>query len=342
MIAMQLQRIANLSETTTPLQLVTLPEPSPAEDEILIKVSACGVCHTELDEIEGRTPPPELPIIPGHQVVGRIVGMGKQASIFSIGDRVGVAWIYSACGSCEFCLSGRENLCQEFCATGRDINGGYAQYMIAKETFALRIPEVFPDTSAAPLLCAGAVGFRSLRLANIINGQKVGFSGFGASAHIVLQLVRKIFPNSKIFVFTRNPSEQAFALDLGAYWAGGYDDDPPSLLHVIIDTTPAWMPIVKSLSYLLPGGRLVINAIRKEDFDLSILTKINYASHLWQEKEVKSVANVTRQDVNDFLHMAAEIPILPVIQEYTLDEANQALVELKLRKIHGAKVLRIS
>jgi propanol-preferring alcohol dehydrogenase len=217
MIAMQLQRIANLSETTTPLQLVTLPEPSPAEDEILIKVSACGVCHTELDEIEGRTPPPELPIIPGHQVVGRIVGMGKQASIFSIGDRVGVAWIYSACGSCEFCLSGRENLCQEFCATGRDINGGYAQYMIAKETFALRIPEVFPDTSAAPLLCAGAVGFRSLRLANIINGQKVGFSGFGASAHIVLQLVRKIFPNSKIFVFTRNPSEQAFALDLGAY-----------------------------------------------------------------------------------------------------------------------------
>lgn len=342
MKAMQLQRIMNVNDTSTPLQLVSIPDPAPKEGEILIKISSCGVCHTELDEIEGRTPPPSLPIIPGHQVVGRVAGFGSPSSRYSLGDRVGAAWIYSACGTCEFCRTGRENLCPDFRATGRDFNGGYAQYMLAKEAFTVPIPSVFPDSLAAPLLCAGAVGYRSLKLTNLQDGQLLGLSGFGASAHILLQLVKKEFPDTHVFVFTHNPSERDFALQMGAFWAGSYEDPPPSLLHAIIDTTPAWLPVLKSLEHLIPGGRLVINAIRKEDYDINALTQIDYASHLWQEKEVKSVANVTHRDVSEFLTTAARIPIFPVVQEYPLEDANQALIEIKQRKIHGAKVLKIS
>jgi propanol-preferring alcohol dehydrogenase len=341
MRAMQITRISNLDTDQAPLKLVDVPEPVPGKGEILIKVSACGVCHTELDEIEGRTPPPHLPLIPGHQVVGRVAQSGPGASRFQPGDRVGVAWIYSACGHCKFCLAGQENLCVEFQATGRDANGGYAEFMTVSEAFAYPLPEIFSDTEVAPLLCAGAVGYRSLKLTAIKNGQNLGLSGFGASGHLVLKLARRQYPGSKIFVFSRSEHERAFAVELGAAWAGGFEEACPQKLDAIIDTTPAWKPVVEALRNLEPGGRLVINAIRKESYDKDYLLNLDYAAHLWLEKEIKSVANVTRQDVLEFLDLAAAIPIKPEIQEFPLEDANQALVELKSRNIRGAKVLRM-
>ncbi len=338
---MQITRISNLATDTTPLKLVDVPEPVPGKGQILIKVSACGVCHTELDEIEGRTPPPHFPLIPGHQVIGRVAQSGPGASRFQAGERVGVAWIFSACGRCKFCLAGQENLCLEFQATGRDANGGYAEFMTVSEAFAYPLPVILSDAEVAPLLCAGAVGYRSLKLAALENGQTLGLSGFGASGHLVLKLTRHQFPASKIFVFSRSERERAFALELGAAWAGGFEETPPQKLDAIIDTTPAWKPVVEALRNLEPGGRLVINAIRKESFDKDYLLNLDYAAHLWLEKEIKSVANVTRQDVLEFLDLAAAIPIKPEIQEFPLEDANQALVELKSRNIRGAKVLRL-
>ncbi|MFN4217854.1 MAG: zinc-dependent alcohol dehydrogenase family protein [Candidatus Bipolaricaulia bacterium] len=341
MKAMVLKKLTRLEENPNPLEFETLPKPVPQEREILIKISACGVCHTELDEIEGRTPPSQFPMILGHQVVGRVADLGPGARIFKVGDRVGVAWIFSACGRCKFCLRGEENLCYDFKATGRDAHGGYAQYMTVSEDFAYPIPEIFSDVEAAPLLCAGAIGYRSLRLANLKDGQNVGLTGFGASAHLVLQLARALYPNAKIFVFARSETERAFAKELGAVWAGDIGEESPQRLDAIIDTTPVWRPIVESLKNLERGGRLVINAIRKEGTDKSVLAQLDYATHLWLEKEVKSVANVTRRDVREFLEMAARIPIKPEVQVYRLEEANQALLDLKARKIRGAKVLKI-
>jgi len=341
MKAMVLNQVGRLDETRDPLQLTEMPDPVPARKELLLKVSTCGVCHTELDEIEGRTPPQHLPCVLGHQVVGRVVGRGDAATSFSIGDRVGVAWIYSACGSCHFCLQGSENLCPDFKATGRDAHGGYAEYMTVPEDFAYRIPPVFSDLEAAPLLCAGTIGYRSLRLIGLQDGQDLGLTGFGASAHLVLMMARHRYPSSRVFVFTRSDAERAFALELGAAWASDIGDEPPVKLAAIIETTPAWKPVVEALKHLNAGGRLVINAIRKEELDKDYLLNLDYAAHLWMEKEIKSVANVTRSDVREFLELAAKIPIRPEVQEYGLSEANQALVELKTRKIRGAKVLRI-
>ncbi len=342
MKAMVLDRICRLQDCEAPLKLVDMPSPSPAGGEILVKVAACGVCHTELDEIEGRTPPPFLPVIPGHQIVGRVEALGKGAKRFSVGDRVGISWIHSSCGKCSFCLEGRENLCEEFRATGRDNEGGYAEYTTISEDFAFGIPGIFGDTEAAPLLCAGAVGYRSLRLTGIKDGQDLGLVGFGASAHIVLQIARHEFPDSKIFVFSRTAGERDFAMELGAYWAGDFDRDLSEKLHCAIDTTPAWKPVVDMMKNLERGGRLVINAIRKEQTDKEYLLNIDYSRDLWMEKEIKSVANITRRDVEEFLKIAAEIPIKPEVQEYPLEEANKALVELKQRKIRGAKVLKIA
>ncbi|MCP4698249.1 MAG: zinc-dependent alcohol dehydrogenase family protein [Gammaproteobacteria bacterium] len=341
MKAMVLERPCDLKENERPLTQTTLPEPQPGETEILVKVSACGVCHTELDEIEGRTLPPNLPVVPGHQAVGRVEQTGSRAHAFNIGDRVGIGWIYSACGKCKFCLNGNENLCGEFRATGRDANGGYAQYMAVPESFAYRIPEVFSDAEAAPLLCAGAIGYRSVRLANLKDGQSLGLTGFGASAHLVLQMAKCRFPNTEVFVFARSEKERVFAKDLGAVWAGDTAEKSPVKLDCIIDTTPVWKPIVEGLKNLEAGGRLVINAIGKEDIDKDSLMRLNYPEHLWMEKEIKSVANVSRRDVSEFLELAAEIPLKPEVREFALEEANQALLELKNQKIRGAKVLRI-
>ena len=342
MKAMVMREICNLNENKHPLELRDVPEPTPGENELLVRVLTCGVCHTELDEIEGRTPPPRLPIILGHQVVGSIEQTGSKASKFKPGDRVGVAWIYSACGKCKFCLSGRENLCPDFRATGRDANGGYAEYMTVLEDFAYRIPDIFSDSEAAPLLCAGAIGYRSLKLTTLKDGQNLGLTGFGASGHLVLKMVKHKFPNTKVFVFARSEKEREFARELGAVWTGDTDEMPPERLDSIIDTTPVWKPVVEALKNLDSGGRLVINAIRKENIDLDYLLNLDYPTHLWMEKEIKSVANVTRADVVEFLQLAAEIPIKPEVKEYPLEEANRALLELKERKIRGAKVLRIS
>jgi propanol-preferring alcohol dehydrogenase len=341
MQAMILKQLVDLRKNKNPLIFEDYPDPTPTEDEILLKISACGVCHTELDEIEGRTPPPELPIILGHQVVGRVEQVGKNTKSFLIGDRVGVAWIYSSCGQCMFCLNGNENLCTQFRATGRDAHGGYAQFMTVKESYAYLIPEIFSDYEAAPLLCAGAIGYRSINLTNLKDGEKLGLTGFGASAHLVLMMAKYKFPNTPIFVFARSEKERDFALQLGAVWAGNTDDRAPDKLNSIIDTTPVWKPIVEALSNLESGGRLIINAIRKEEIDKMSLQVLDYPNHLWMEKEIKSVANVSRGDVKEFLKLAAEIPIRPEYQEFELKEANRALMELKERKIRGAKVLRI-
>ncbi len=339
---MVLNDICDLKENRSPLQLKDLPVPTPREKDILVKISVCGVCHTELDEIEGRTPPSRFPMVLGHQVVGRVQETGPHVSRYKAGDRVGIAWIYSACGSCTFCRQGRENLCKAFRATGRDAHGGYAEYMTVLEDFAFKIPDVFNDSQAAPLLCAGAIGYRSLRLANITDGQNLGLTGFGASAHLVLKMVRHKYPDTKVFVFARSEKERDFALELGAIWAGDTEDMSPEKLDGIIDTTPAWKPVVAALSNLSAGGRLVINAIRKEDRDKDYLMKLDYPEHLWLEKEIKSVANVARNDVSEFIDLAAQIPIIPEIQEYPLESANEALLELKGRKIRGAKVLKIA
>ncbi len=341
MKAMLLSKLCNLAEEQSPLVLTELPDPVPAAGEILVRVSACGVCHTELDEIEGRTPPPRLPIVLGHQVVGQVAAHGPGADTFASGTRVGVAWIYSACGKCKFCLSGNENLCPDFKATGRDVNGGYAEYMTVPEGFAYPIPAAFSDVEAAPLLCAGAIGYRSLRLTGLQDGQNLGLVGFGASAHLVLKMVRHRYPHAAVFVFARSAQERAFAGELGAVWAGDTTDAPPVKLDCMIDTTPVWTPIVEALRHLAPGGRLVINAIRKEEFDKEALLRLDYPLHLWMEKEIKSVANVSRRDVAEFLSLAAEMFIRPEVQLFPLEEANTALLELKMRKIRGAKVLKI-
>jgi propanol-preferring alcohol dehydrogenase len=341
MKAMVLNKSSDLKENRSPLQLLDIPIPEPKENEVRIKISVCGVCHTELDEIEGRLAPPKLPVVPGHQLIGLVDKLGKGTSKFKLGDRVGVAWIFSACGKCKFCLEGNENLCDDFRATGKDVNGGYAEYMTVPEKYAHTIPRFFTDAEAAPLLCAGAIGYRSIQLAQIGDGDNLGLTGFGASAHLVLKMVNHRYQNTKVFVFARKAEERQFAMELGAFWSGETTDASPEKLDAIIDTTPAWVPVVEALGNLQKGGRLVINAIRKEKGDQEYLQKLSYRDHLWMEKEIKSVANVTAKDVSDFLGLAAKACIKPEVQMYPLEQANVALLELKEQKIRGAKVLQI-
>jgi len=344
MKAMVLEEISDLKENPEPLKLKDLPVPQPGPNQILGKVLACGVCHTELDEIEGRRQP-RLPIIPGHEVVMRVKKLGSEANKFKIGDRVGIAWINSACGNCHFCQKGNENLCDQFQGTGCDADGGYAEYTLVSENFAYLIPERFTDLEAAPLLCAGAIGWRALKLTGMEDGETLGLYGFGASAHIVIQVVKYKYPNSKVFVFTRKKGDEQSKLaeKLGADWTGVTGEEPPEKLNQAIDTTPVWGPPVEALKVLEKGGRLVMNLIRKEDWDKEeALGKIEYSTHLWQEKEIKTVANIARKDVQEFLPLAAEIPIRPEITEFKLEEANQALISLKQGKYRGAGVLRIA
>lgn len=339
MKAWLLNGIHDLRKEKEPLRQGNIPAPEPKAGELLIKISCCGVCHTELDEIEGRTPPPAYPIVPGHQVVGRVEATGEGTTSFKVGDRIGVAWIYRACGSCSYCQSGYENLCPDFRATGRDEHGGYAEYMVIDERCAYSIPDYLSDEEAAPLLCAGAIGYRSLKLSNLKNGLVLGLAGFGSSNHLVLKLAKSMYPDARIWVFARSKQEQEFALELGAAWAGNYDQTPPEQADAIIETTPAWKPILKSLMHLKPGGRLVINAIRKENTDQEELLNLNYAAHLWLEKEVKSVANITAADVREFFAQAERAQIKPYIQRYSMEDANRALWDLKNQPVKGAKVL---
>ena len=318
-----------------PLKLADLPRPVPAADEVLIRVSVCGVCHTELDEIDGRTPPKSYPVVPGHEIVGRVVEAGADCQRYTIGQRVGVGWIYRSCGG------EHENVDEAFVATGRDANGGYAEFVAVPERYAYPIPEVFTDAEAAPLLCAGAVGYRSLRLTGLRDKQVLGLTGFGGSGHLVLQLAQHLYPGGKVFVFARSAAERAFALELGADWSGDTADTPPLAPHAMIDTTPAWKPVLYALQQLRPGGRLVINAIRKETLDRHLMAEIDYEKHLWMEKEIKTVANVTRADIESFLPIAAEIPLRVEVQAYTLAQANEALGDLRAGHVRGAKVLKM-
>lgn len=341
MRALQLQQLTSLIDNPAPLTLVDIAAPTPRAGQIVLQVEACAVCHTELDEIEGRTAPPQLPIILGHQIVGRVVAAGTDAQRYAQGTRVGVGWIFAACGHCEYCLNGQDNLCPQFVATGRDVNGGYAEYVCVNQDFAVPIPDSYSSVEAAPLLCAGAIGYRSLRLANIKNGQVLGLSGFGGSNHLVLQLAQYLYPQSPVYVFARAEQEQHFARQLGATWAGNYDQQAPSAMHAIIDTTPVWQPIIRLLAQLTAGGRMVINAIRKQNDDLNDWLNLDYGRDLWHEKEIKSVANVASRDIAEFLPLAAAAGIRPEIQVYRLTEANQALYELKTGQIRGAKVLKM-
>jgi propanol-preferring alcohol dehydrogenase len=320
-----------------------VPVPAPEQGEMLVRVDVCAVCRTDLDIAEGRLVVPRYPIIPGHQVVGRVAALGAGATGFREGDRVGVAWIFSADGSCQWCRAGNENLCPNFRATGCDVNGGYAEFLTVSAAFAHPLPDNVSDSETAPLLCAGAIGLRSLRLTNLRDGEPLGLTGFGASAHLVLQLARQRFPRSPVYVFARAAEERAFASSLGAAWTGDTTDDPPEAPRAIIDTTPAWKPVLAALRTLSPGGRLVINAIRKSRADQDELLKLDYATHLWMEREVKSVANVTRADVRELLDAAETGAIRPNVVEMPLERANDALSALRSGgAVRGAQVLRVS
>lgn len=341
MKAMILNQLSAFDENAVPLRLAEVPVPEPKENEILIRVKACGVCHTDLDEIEGRTMPSFFPVILGHQVVGVVEKTGKNVTKHKFGDRVGVGWIYSSCSKCSFCLEGRENLCLEFKGTGRDANGGYAEYMAVPEGSAYKIPEKLKDEEAAPLLCGGSVGYRALKLSGMGEGKTLGLTGFGGSGNQVLQSSKFLYPSAPVYVFAHSEKGRALAQSLGADWTGDTSAEPPELLDCIIDTTPAWKPVVKALQFLKPGGRLIINAISKEDKDKDYLLNLQYQEHLWLEKEIKSVANVTHRDIEEFLQTAGRMDLKPLIQTYSLEEANEALYELKSGKATGTKVLTI-
>jgi len=334
MKVMLLTHTADIEEK--PLQLTDLPIPVPEKNQILVKISVCGACHTDLDQVEARLAS-ILPAVPGHQIVGTVSDKGADAKKFKTGDRVGITWLYSTCGQCDFCKNDNENLCRHGRYTGKDSHGGYAEYVTIGEDYAYPVPDVFSDSQAAPLLCAGIIGWRAVRLSQISNGQIIGLFGFGASAHIVIQILKFKFPNSPVFVFTRNPDHQEMAVSLGASWAGCPDDKPPEKINRAIDFTPSAKIIQNALSVLDKAGRLVINAIRKED----LVPQLDYTKHLWEEKEIKSVANVTRADAREFLPLAAQIPITAQVEEFGLKDANEVLFKLKHSKLHAAAVLKI-
>lgn len=336
MKAMVLNKSAPAEER--PLELAELPVPTPSDNEILVKVLVCGACHTDLDEAEGRLTPSKSPIVPGHQVVGTVADKGKGVTKFKTGDRVGITWLYWACDDCDLCRAGAENLCRNAKWTGKDDNGGYAEYMVVSEDFAYRLPEAFSDAQAAPLLCAGVIGYRTVRLAQISDGQTIGLYGFGASAHIVIQIIKYKFPNCPVFVFTKTAEHARLAEQLGAAWTGRSGDVPPRKLNRAMDFTPVGECVRDALAVLDRGGRLIINAIRKQ----TPVPPLNYAQYLWLEREIKSVANVTRADAQQFLPLAAQIPIEPTIQKFPLEQANDVLLSIKHSKLRAAAVLTVN
>ncbi len=314
-----------------PLQLHEIETPEPGPEQILLKVNLCGVCHTDLHTVEGELNIPHQPITPGHQVVGIIERVGEAVSKHNVGDRVGVAWLNWTCSKCEFCQSGLENLCQNAQFTGLDAAGGYSEYMAVDERFAFPIPDVFVDSQAAPLLCSGIIGFRSLRLSGIQPGEKLGLYGFGSSAHLVIQVAR--YWDCEVFVFTRSPDHREHARELGAVWTGEAQDKPPARLNASITFAPAGWIIPHALSHLVPGGTLAINAIH-----MSPIPELPYQL-IYDERTLRSVANFTKQDARDFLQIAAEIPIKSDVQIFPMQEANAVLQKLKASEIRGTAIL---
>ena len=318
---------------TNPLEYADVAVPQPKAGEILVEVRACGVCRTDLHVIEGELPPRKSPVIPGHQVVGVVQRLGENAQRFAPGSRVGIAWLHRTDGTCEYCRAGQENLCDNPIFTGYSVDGGYAEYIVAPENFVYAIPEGFPDEQAAPLLCAGIIGFRSLRLSGIKAGGRLGFYGFGAAAHVAIQVAR--YWGVEVFASTRDQRHQKLALELGAVWAGGTFDEPPKKLDAAIVFAPAGEIVPAALRALKKGGVLVLGGIH-----MSPIPSFSYEL-LYQERVIRSVANNTRQDGEDFLRVAAEIPTRTHIRIFPLAEANRALNLLKNDAIPGAAVLRV-
>lgn len=308
-----------------------MPTPEPAADEVLVRVRACGVCRTDLHVVEGELPPRKTPVIPGHQIVGVIEQMGERARRFRTGDRVGIAWLHRTCGACEYCRSGKENLCERASFTGYTDDGGYAEYAAAPEAFVYPIPASFADLDAAPLLCAGIIGFRSLRLSGIETGGRLGLYGFGAAAHVAIQVARHW--GAEVYAFTRGLEHRKLALDLGAAWAGDSNDTPPRPLDSAIIFAPAGELVPAALRVLKKGATLALAGIH-----MSPIPEMDY-SLLYHERVVRSVANNTRQDGEDFLRVAAAIPIRTSVQVFPLEEANHALNALKNDQVRGAAVI---
>ncbi len=338
MRAMVLERTAEIERGGEPLRLRERPEPEPGEGEVRLRVHVCAVCHTELDQIEGRVAT-EVPRVLGHQVIGTVDACASGADERLVGQRVGVGWIGSACGRCKWCRRGEENLCPDFRATGCHLDGGYAEYMTVSARFVHPVPDPLSDADAAPMLCAGAIGLRSLRLAGMKDGQILGLTGFGASNHLVLSLARILYPESPVMVWARDAGQREQALELGARWAGDTHEAPPEAPDAIIDTTPVWTPVLAALDKLAPGGRLVINAIAKESDDRDRLAGLDYERQLWREKEIKSVANVTRRDIAEYLRIAADNALVPQVRALPLEKANEALRRIRFGGFRGAFVL---
>ncbi len=332
MRAMVLRRPRPVEER--PLELSDIPLPEPGPGEIRLAVQVCGVCRTDLHTVEGDLPLPKLPLVPGHQIVGVVEARGEGATRFALGERVGVPWLYSTCGECEFCRRGLENLCREARFTGLHADGGYAEAMVVPERFAYPIPEGFSDTAAAPLLCAGIIGYRALRLSAVQPGQRLGLYGFGGSAHVTIQVARHW--GCEVYVFTRSANHRQLARELGAAWVGGADETPPAPLHGSIIFAPAGPLVTQALGHLERGGVLALAGVT-----MTPIPEIDYDRLLYWERTVRSVANFTRQDAEGLLREAAEIPIHTTVQTFPLEEANEVLLALKRSEINGTAVLTL-
>ncbi len=333
MKAMLLKEFAPITEN--PLELVDLPIPEPGPEDILIRNKVCGVCHTDLHTVEGELPGIKLPIIPGHQVVGTVENGGENTSRFKKGDRAGIAWLYSACGQCGYCERGNENLCASARFTGYHVNGGYAEYMVVPEQFAYTIPDIFSDAEAAPLLCGGIIGYRALRLSEIKPGQRLGLYGFGASAHVAIQVA--VHWGCEVYVFTRSEEHRELAEKLGAVWTGTSKDEPPTKMDSSIIFAPAGELVPDALRVLDKGGTVALAGIY-----MTPIPEMDYIKYLYHERTLRSVANATRKDGEELLRIAAEIPIRTTTQSFPLEEANKVLQLLKAGKISGAAILEIS
>ena len=318
-----------------PLDWTEIDIPRTREDEILVRIRYCAVCHTDLHTVEGDLPEARLPVIPGHQVIGEVEAAGAKTYLFKPGDRAGVAWLNSSCGACRFCLSGHENLCEAGRFTGYHVHGGYADYIAVRESFAYRIPERFPDEEAAPLLCAGIIGYRALRLSGIAPKERLGLFGFGASAHVAIQVAR--YWGCEVYVFSRSAEHRALARELGASWTGTAREDPPAKIQSAVIFAPAGELVPAALDALDKGGTVALAGI-----SMTSIPELEYEKHLYREKILRSVANATRADGTELLRLASEIPIKTKIELFPLREANRALLLLKQGKINGAAVLRIS
>ncbi len=332
MKAMQLQRPAPAEEA--PLTAVDLPTPKPGPGQVRLKIHTCGVCHTDLHIVEGDLNLPPHPLIPGHEIIGVVDALGEGVTKHKLGDRLGVPWLNQTCGQCRYCKAGKENLCENIRFTGVHAPGGFAEYTIAHQDFAYPIPPIFSDEEAAPLMCAGVVGFRSLRLSEVKPGQRLGLYGFGASAHVIIQVARHW--NCQVYVFTRSQAHREMALKMGAVWAGGAEDSPDQPMDSSIIFAPAGKLVPLALQQLDKGGVLALGGIYMSDIPV-----MPYRI-LWEERTIRSVANSTRQDVIDFLNVAAEIPIKTEIELYDLEDVNEVMLKMKRSQINGAAVLKVT